>query len=194
MKRLVILLACIGFCFCGKDDNPAGPQPNNDIFPLAIGNYWNYEIVYYNDQGYEASRDTIRTSVVDDTLIDGERWFQLANNDNPMSGLCINRSDGFWAGGPTGYLEFKYPAREGEQYTTMNQSTMTVEDDSNVVHVAAGEFTCVSYVANVPNRYAFGRAKLSPGTGLILEESWGETNDNQLYLEARSQLQSYSVH
>ncbi len=196
MKRLAILLVCACFVFCGKDDddNPVVPQPNTDIFPLAIGNTWTYEIIYYGQNGYETSRDTARISVARDTLIEGEKWYQMANDDGLIGGFCTVRDDGYWSGWPPGYLQYKYPTHTGDQYALWGDRIMTVEDDSNTTYIHGRQYCCVSYVLTVPNRYPFGRAKLSPGVGQVLEESWAETNDNQMYLEGRMELISYVVH
>lgn len=194
MRRLIILLSCVSILFCGKDHkNPVQPQRSNDIWPLALGNYWNFEMVYYNDLGYEVSRDTTEFSVVRDTLIEGERWYKLAINGSEYSGWCVNRTDGYWFGGPPGNIYYKYPVQTGDQYVLPNGGIANIESDSNVVNVTAGEFICVSYVFNIPGRNDFERSKLSPGFGMVWLESWQETNDHQMFLYGRMTLQSYLV-
>ena len=194
MRYLLVLFSCISILYCAKNDNnPVEPQLGNDIFPLEIGNYWIYENIYYNDHGYEVSRDTSEYSVVRDTLVEGESWFKLAYNGTEYGEWCANRSGGYWIGGPSAYLYYKYPAQTGDQYAIPDDKIFTVENDSDVVNVTAGEFCCVSYMLNIPGWNGFERSKLSPGFGLIWIESWEETNDNQIYLVGRIRLLSYLV-
>jgi uncharacterized protein YcfL len=83
MKRLILLLLALFLVGCGNDDNnPTVPQlvnaecrdsnPDCDIMPLAVGNSWTYENIYYDSLGVELNRDTTYYSVTKDSVIDSE--------------------------------------------------------------------------------------------------------------------------
>ena len=187
MRYLVILLLSVCVLSCGKDDNnPVEPQHRNDIFPLEIGNYWIYERITLYGGGYEL--DTVEYSVPRDTTIEGERWFKLAQ-DGQETVWCVNRSDGHWRAGPPEYLYYKYPTQTGDQYWISNGNTITVENDSDMVNVTAGEFCCVSYVLNIPDWNGFERWKLSPGCGPV----WGEARNEMNEIYGGLTLLSYLV-
>lgn len=195
MKWLLILVVAVCCIGCGKDDKHTNPTPGPTyIHPLAVGNYWKLEIEVYDHSGNVTQRDTAVISVVRDTVVNGETWYGLANNGIVIGGLCINHADGYWVGGPPGRLEYKYPTYLGETYPGGNGSTMTVEDDSNTAYINGRYYTSVSYLHTFPGTYTFSRAKMAPGIGPVLRETYVEGDDHQLYLDEREEILEYSVH
>ena len=196
MRWLVVLIMCIlclALLSCGDDDSTSPDDNTTYIYPLKIGNSWLSEIIYYNQQGAETSRDTFETTVARDTIIEGERWYQLARDSVLISGFVANRLDGFWAYSPRQLL-FQYPTEEGILYTGPNNSVTEVESITDTVEVSAGEFCCYSYKKTSYGTDAFNRSKLAPGVGLVLNEVWYEGNDEVLiYRYALTTLLEYSV-
>ncbi len=169
MKRLAILLVCAAFFCCGDDDDPTGPNQGGEIYPMAIGNTWTYEVVDFDTSGIEESRDTIWTTVVRDTVIEGETWYvteSLDDEDGIHLSYCTSRSDGFWADWPEEQLYYKYPANVGDRYM-VDEDTVVVESLSESVTVPAGQFNCVRYNVR-DNMFPLStNSWLSPEVGLV---------------------------
>jgi hypothetical protein len=193
MRRFAILMVCVASLSCG-DDDPTNPWQGGEIYPLAIGNSWTYEVMNFDSLGNVESLDTISASVVRDTVIDGETWYVTEGDgeEGIHIGYCIIRSNGFYSNWPDEELLYKYPARVGDQYM-VEDDTVIVENLDESVTVPAGEFDCVRYSVHTifPIRVY---QKLCPNIGPVAIELYMEKGSGILYLALRIRLQSYSLH
>jgi len=66
MKRFLIILPIIFMSGCAGDHNPVGPDIENFVFPLKVGNKWEYsrEISLFNIRP-----DTLDPSIINDTTM-----------------------------------------------------------------------------------------------------------------------------
>ena len=148
MKKLILISFLIPLVIsvaCSKNEDQAVPV-TAEIFPLKVGNKWNYLVV---------RNDSIRSNhvneVIKDTLCDGQSWYVLTY-DTAVRTICKNTPDGWWflysktpdlPGEPS--LYYRYPARVNDQYLTADSTLVTVVSISEKVTVAAGTFTCYHY-------------------------------------------------
>lgn len=158
---------------CSDDDKVTNSEPSEEIMPLAIGNQWTFVIVGIDSLGDTVSLDSQSTTIVGDTVISGQTWYQYQTDVIQSSDLPVlrNGDEGLWITGPDAtdlpYLVAKYPAMTGEMWTNaVGDDTLTVSATRAPVVVPAGSFECIEYVIHRPsgdstiNFYA-------PGTGLI---------------------------
>lgn len=89
-------------------------EPNKDeiIMPLAIGNYWIYDIISYDDS---ITENTIMISINKDTTINNVKWFK-----DSWQILFTNKNNGLWdraiSLSTLTALFLKYPGRPGDQW------------------------------------------------------------------------------
>jgi len=171
MKKLFFLLfpALLVMAGCKKNETSYEPVKSPEIFPLSIGYHWNFTTT---------TSDKVKTThvndVINDTLIDGEKWFVLTY-DHSIRTICRNNSSGWWfmyqsvlLSPVTPSLYYRYPASVNEVYMTLDSTKVTVLSVNDIVTVPAGKFTCYRYhMIHYREGYECDEY-LSPGTGLVL--------------------------
>jgi hypothetical protein len=146
-----------------------------DIMPLAIGNRWIYYTETWDTLGWPTGARYDTVIIVSDTIIDGINWF----NDN-RGGRYSHQEGGlwkYWSGNLC--LLAMYPAEVGEmcnncpQYANPLNPQLEVLTTDWQVTVDPGTYSCYRYYMSFgyyePIVYYF---YYSPGTGLILEETY----------------------
>ena len=144
----IILIGSIGLVGC-ENDGPTGPEPDESvIWPLAVGNYWIYEIKEYLT-GELTDTDTDTIEVVSSFIHDGNTWY-LMNTDADEG--CRNANDGLWFTGVgediDDFLLYKYPASVGDKWIIY--VNMEVNDDSMEVVSGTMEVVSISERVTVP--------------------------------------------
>jgi len=193
MWRIAVLLVCAVFLCCSDNDS-TGPSDDGEIYPLAIGNTWTFEVAQFDTLGNVESLDTISGEVVRDTVIAGETWYVTEGEDEDgiHSGYCILRSDGFYEGWPQEELLYKYPVQVGDWYM-VEDDTVQVEDLSESVSVPAGDFDCVRYRIHGYLPIVIYQ-RLCPNVGLVSVEANLERANGDLLLAMRIRLLSYTLY
>ncbi len=146
------------------------------IVPLAVGNQWTTRASSRNAEGKLISSGIQTSRIISDTTIDGERWFVeefSSSDDNPSrTGLCTNRSDGFYilrSGAPL--LSVKYPVSVGDRYQGFGGDAKVLSTNEKI-SVPKGTFVCYQYSVSLRGP-AMARATIcySPGVGLVSTEA-----------------------
>jgi hypothetical protein len=141
------------------------------IMPLAVGNFWEYHVLWNDTAHYGDYYDT--TYIIRDTLIRGEDWFV----DNHRT-YYANRDDGLYilsGGMPT--LAFKFPTSINDSFPspytlplhTYETYRLVVHSLSEPVTVPAGTYNCVVYRSLVEPIYPSGFADYHycPNVGMV---------------------------
>ncbi len=84
MKKILVIFALLAFTLvgCKDDDDSTGPSGEAISFPLAVGNYWNF-----NEYEYDADTDTqgdlvgtYRIDIVGNTTYKGKDAYQVVQS------------------------------------------------------------------------------------------------------------------
>lgn len=190
---LFAIIVVFFFDFGCKNSNPlnASEQKNNVIWPLAIGNRWNYQLDYYDTLGnYQRSYyDTMM--ITSDTVISNETWY------NGIYGSCTNRIDGFYTHslGANPSLMFKYPVSVGDSipFGTYNYIKFLSHIDTIVVNdqVYSTYRYDGRYQDSTGRNVAYNRFYLVPNLGMVQQEYYAPSLDRVLI---RAWLLSYSLY
>ena len=95
MKKLFLvgMMSSLALASCKKDENK--PSVTTNYFPLAVGNYWVYNVYRTNlSTGKDSLIGTDSTYVKKDTLIKNQKYFILFDNSafQSFSGLILRDS------------------------------------------------------------------------------------------------------
>ena len=188
-----ILCAFVFITFFGcKKDNPITAQGPTYIYPLEIGNLWNFTITDYDSLSNVISSYGHQAEIVKDTMIGNERWFQSDVCALPIT----NRNDGFYvtlrgAGSaliPELYLPF--PATLGQ----LSQSAWSIKVISTDTIITANnkEYHCYGYVVKGISDEEYNNTLfVAPGIGPIQQESYVTLTSGRRFLYELSVLESY---
>jgi len=152
-----------------------GVAEEGPIFPLKVGNTWNYAVILYDSTGMEIQRWNEQRSVTADTVIDGEKWYYVPD----VLSYLTSRPDGLWQRIPVSpYLSsspglqdpqlfLPFPITVGSSVIARHNETYTLVDDDVEVVVPAGTFSCYEYrVAQLHSNEELHHF-YAPGVGLI---------------------------
>jgi hypothetical protein len=142
MKNTYLILVVFLFVISSCKDNSTNNSETKEFFPLAVGNYWNYQWVMFDTTGrIENDSIYLPEKVVGDTMIDGSKWFLY--NILGYIGLVKNGPNGLYgySGNSTPLLEYKYPALANE----MCGDSLYVIATNVSVSTKAGIFNCIEY-------------------------------------------------
>lgn len=214
MLRITLLhLAILALCFyifssCKKDNNPVGESPSNgtnSIFPVKIGNLWISKVTEFDTTGVTIRTFLDTTTIVQDTLIYGEKWYLRGSTHYLLSPHYFTiRSNGIWAldlalQDPQPELAVKYPGVVGDSWNYRipgggpDSMRYTIVSTSVPVTVPSGNYTCYFYRLTEQTSPTHFKAEdyLAPGVGLVLDEYFDPTASGQLYKKRRTELISY---
>jgi len=171
---VICVVSLMLLCVCG--DDPAGPQDGpGEIWPLAVGNTWDYYWEEYDQNDSVVDEGAFAYVVQGDTAVQSETWYILSVGGNPEPALYQNRGDGlwlFWRSLANPGLFALYPADISVQYTHARYDsdiTVQVVSVDTTITVSAGTYSCYLYYVK---DYDSGEREeewfLSPDNGLIL--------------------------
>jgi hypothetical protein len=204
MPQYSFRLALVIFLFaglisgCSEDENPAAPQPPQEIMPLQSGNAWTYQLTNYDASGTIRSSAEVTTFILGDTLIDGEHW-SAYGPVYPGSEFFMNKADGLWyrqRNVSLPGLMAKYPASPGDVFTEEHGDTVRVLSVERDVTVPAGSFRCHEYeqrsevLAGDIIRFRYRRC-FSPGVGMVLIEQYIQYGNDPEYLRYTAMLTAF---
>lgn len=189
---LLILLAGL-LASCNK--NPVSNENQTQIVPLAVGNFWFGAKDSLNLDGQIISSAEYGITVSD--IANKSNRFLLRNSDgieytcaNSDSGLVFYFDSGYSE--PDLYLQFKYPAKNGDFYRISRDYFRRVISADTIITTKYGTYHCIHYVMTADGLYGHLDEYISPRWGYIYSESWKhDYTRNSLYLSSRV---SYKPH
>jgi len=178
-KRFILFTVFVAICAivfgsCSKS--------SDKLAPLAVGNYWEFQRVWFDTLGKESHIDTVRITVNDQIDISGTTVYSWSwDFYSSHSILLTNMSDGVYVFGyvqdgvQTLYdapsLWLKYPGKVGEEfYAKSDDVTYKIASISSIISVPAGEFTCYEYRGTAPEFGGDVVTYFSPQIGYIAQK------------------------
>lgn len=185
------------FCFlvimitsCKKDNPVDSSTSVKQIWPLKTGDTWAFHTIEYDTTGAVAQSGSLALVVTTDTIVGGETWYQISGFGTGGPTFSTNESDGLWimAVSSTGLLPqpfFKYPVSAGDSWM-FGGDPVFLQSADTLITVQAGSFHCYEYQLATSDYYY-----VSPGVGIIEEDSYSSTNSGRLYLQGRLSISSF---
>jgi len=193
---LVIALIVISFAGCNKSDSPVTPNEPQYLMPLAVGNYWIMVHSGFDSLGNNNYSESDTVNVTGKTTINGETWYHFQES------VMINRTDGVYlynSSSSESLLMYKYPANEGEKWTTKGTEFSLLSKNENII-VPAGTFSCHKYHYTDSSIDYTGDMRIfnftdwiCPGKGLIKEEIYLQINSGGNFLIDILELKDYKL-
>ncbi len=185
---IVGLISILASCKKEKVESNVNPIISTQIYPLKIGNRWDWRKISYgtpNDTTYKP------ISITGDTLIGLDHWYLEQEYPLPPT-LIANRSDGFYiycSSANMGKLYLKYPAQLNDSYSQdcYNDSIFVLSIDTTIT-VAAGTFNCYHYLVHGIGSPDESHVYASPGIGTIKSQHYFSN-----FLAYEFELMSYSL-
>lgn len=209
MKLIILLLAIVAILCVSCKQNPINsPTEIKEIWPLKIGNKWITKTTQYDSLGKITSTTIDSMVVIKDTIINNERVFVLYQYFYSFSFrfYVVNKSDGFYRinigwndklqKDTISYdLGYKYPGNDGETYIGFRHNMKILSTNSIIDDINNESFNCYKYFDENQSQQGYWSKSLylSPGVGLIYSESYNRKTGGNLYLEIKTELQSYLV-
>lgn len=182
MKYLVCVSLLLFLFACSEDSNQ---EEKLEIMPLAIGNYWGFDVIDFNEDGTIKDTSIYIISLRLDTVINNKKYYYTLidnflhfSNDN---GLYINNLQN-----PIkDWLFLKYPCSIGDtwEYNLYFNSNVSVNSLNKLVSVPYGTFECIEYefsyfdVHNINDTvYTQYYVYAKPGFGITLEKEYNKLN------------------
>ena len=181
MKSNYLFFALLAFIIFGCGDNNTNQDNSSkEIYPLAVGNSWSYQVMSYNSTNKDSVKifDTLTTYVYKKITINGEDWYSISPDGKSSKVLLINRKDGLWGciiedsskiNIDSAFLGFKYPTfvndsniKNGKGYLTVNLN--------NEVSTILGKFNCIRYIDIHDQILESNGTYISPGVGVVKDE------------------------
>ncbi len=207
MRYLVLILLAIIVASCGIFDSDDERVQEDVLKPLAIGNWWEYEVQRFSEP------DTLREVVFEkiEMTIGSESFISFAWNSEIDWGdfteyrwLARNGEQGSYLMGGIAdtdtlfinALQYKYPAEIGDSWEVPQISFSRTDHqfyisdtlsitliDNQQIETPAGKFSCLVYNFQVSMGYDVADyfdyyLYFSPGIGLIMQEERGLRNQN----------------
>lgn len=137
--KIIFFFILLSFSYsCSDKNNSIIYQGDNDeIYPLSVGNNWNYSRIAYDSNHNIISKDTFSTELDMSYLKNGIEWFGIKFSYSQIS----KQSDGIWSqytqapGEPTPSLMYKYPTYSGDSYPYWN-----VISTQKIIKIGLGYF------------------------------------------------------
>jgi hypothetical protein len=149
MKNLVVLATTVAIMLfaCKKDDEKTVPRVDN--MPLAVGNFWVYEVFNVDSDNVATSTGNFDTCrIVSNQAIDGEIYFNFDNYptyDGSITPMQLRDSSGFLVDthGKVFYAEADYETVFDTYTSTIPAYTLTSKMDwkDSTMTVPFGTFT-----------------------------------------------------
>lgn len=189
---LLVLVSSLILSSCSKESNPIIYQGKNDeIYPLAIGNKWEYSKSAFDINYNLIAKDTFSTEIDMSYLKNGVEWFGIASSWVQVS----KQSDGIWMQHtqapvePVPSLVYKYPTHSGDSYPYW-----IVISTQKIIKIGLGYFRTIQYrflKNSETNEYI--DYFLCPGVGLIKSKSVIKDSSGIYYTEIEEELINYTV-
>ncbi len=189
---ITLLVFSLILVACSSENNPIIHQgKNGEIYPLAIGNKWEYSRTIHEPQFNIHSKDTISREIYSSYLKNGVEWFGIAYSFFQIS----KQSDGIWVqhtqspNEPTPSLMYKYPTFSGDSYS--HWKVISIE---KIIKIGLGYFRTIHYrflLDSETNEYE--DFFLCPGIGIIKYHLVRKDNSGKYYISVDQELINYTV-
>lgn len=158
MTKYLLILFAIFLFSCSDDDKNIEPVDHNvnGIIPLKFGNYWLYEIEFFNTNDSVPEYSEIETYIIGDTIIDNTKYFMTLQQKNNYS-FNRNNKNGYYYYSFDGikdndYLFYKYPCEVGDSWDLpifpeeeFDSKIISVKSINSEIIVPFGKFNCINY-------------------------------------------------
>ncbi len=147
-----------------------------ELIPFEVGKRWSYVSTLYDSLGNPVRTRRASTTVLCDTMLEGERWYRLRDDSAKAITNAANGQDGLSMLADNGQrlLLYKYPANVGDECMPY-----VVASTDTTVSCGIGQFKCYRYQNAFGGKDASGRRYtmsiddyVAPGVGLIRHEVW----------------------
>lgn len=192
VKIIFLFILVSSFYSCSDENNPIIYQGKNDeIYPLAIGNRWEYSRLSYDINYNIIGKDTLSTEIDMSYLKNGVEWFGIESSYLQIS----KQSDGIWSqytqapDEPTPSLMFKYPTFSGDSYPYWK-----VISTQEIIQIGLGNFRTIhyKYLRNSETK-EYDDYFLCPGIGLIKYNRIRKDSSGIFYTEIEEELIKYTL-
>ena len=219
--HIIILISVFAFVVssCGdslgyEDNIKVEYGETEELLPLTIGNYWNYDIVHYDSYGNINKRDTVKIEVLDMTLFNDTNWYYFSNCSEILpelaeSAMFKNSDSGLvvtsimdrvidellfqYPAEINSEIKISYPDDEGK-YIERELSSL-----NEIVKINSTEYKCCKYwdtlynydgtaEYNPMNVYYF-----KPGTGLVKTVRYEVSPYGELFVHRKMALIDYEL-
>lgn len=177
---------------CSSETNPIIHQGVNDeLYPLAIGNKWEYSRSIFDINFDIIAKDTFSREIDMSYLKNEVEWFGIA-----FSWLQISKqSDGIWVQHtqapvePFPSLMYKYPTYSGDSYPYWKVITT-----QKIIKISLGYFRTIQYrYLRNSETNEYDDHFLCPGIGLIKYNRVKKDSSGKYYIEIEEELLKYTV-
>ena len=189
---LALLTFSMIFSSCSKESNPIIFKGKNDeIYPLAVGNKWEYSKTAYDIDYNIIAKDTFTTEIDMSYFKNGVEWFGIASSWGQVS----KQSDGIWMQDTQAPIEavpslvYKYPTYSGDSYPYWN-----VISTQKIIKIGLGYFRTIQYrfLKNSETKEYIDNF-LCPGIGLIKSKSVRKDSSGIFYTDIEEELIKYTI-
>ena len=203
MKIRIQALLLISIIIIACKEKPTAPltPTANEIWPLAVGNTWTYDIYNYHANEPDSLKltDTLVYEVSGTIKVLDKEWYECKLNSDKII-YMINHADGLWMYipkvSPEFYpdsvkLTFKYP-------TVLNDTNngYRTESLSHQITTPAGKFDCIRYIDLNRGFYKSNGVFFYPGVGMVEQDYITTINEWQGKLDTiciKMRLRSYNL-
>jgi hypothetical protein len=210
---LVLLISALYSC---KETCPTAapaPQPVGTIFPLTVGNQWEYAESNFDSLNVTTSTSTHVMDVLSQQTIGNTAWFLMRSvytnlrpngtflsRDSTRYAFAL-RSDGLWFAEYTNnridtsrtYLMAKFPAALYDSFSVYRRVTQT----AIALEVPAGRFVCYQYRNELPtatiSQDYIELYNISAGKGIIQGDNYRRRADGRVYVRRLYVLKSSRI-
>jgi len=191
--KIVFLFVLVSFYYsCSDENSPIIYQGKNDeIYPLAISNKWEYSRSTYDINYNIIGKDTLSTEIDMSYLKNGVEWFGIESSYLQIS----KQSNGIWMQEtqapvePIPSLVYKYPTFSGDSYPYWK-----VISTQEIIKIGLGYFRTIHYryLRNSETK-EYDDYFLCPGIGLIKYNRVKKDTSGKYYIEIEEELIKYTV-
>lgn len=174
---------------CSTENDPLGfANPSGDIFPLQIGNKWDYVSLYFDSKSELIDSSFDSEEIISSYEKDGKEWFSFASSWFQYS----KQTDGIWVKHTQApdeaqpELVYKFPTYQFENY-----SNVTVISMDKTIKIGLGYYRTIQYRLSIDDGYT--DLFLCPGIGLIARTKVKKDSNGKFYLARKKELLSYTI-
>jgi hypothetical protein len=183
---LSLLMFLISSC---DKSNPVSYDSSIGIIPLKVGNTWVMTFSYCNSNGVVTETGIDSAWVSDDTVISGQHYFLVSDQQKDSAGIPITQIISYLArNSPSGYslrldsteqILYDYPYRIGDTSIVASNEVVTVP--TGTYYCVVYQFRAGTYEINGVTHYIIGKHYICPNIGMIKTEALNPQNGYLLY-------------
>lgn len=201
LSLMLILTAC--------QDDSTSPSKSKEIMPLALGNFWVYQQLYYDSNGNLTDSEIDTLLVKRQFTYNGKVYFSFDEYDEEHQDEGLRNADGGLYQLNYDYdnetfsedLMFKYPAKTGDVFM-INEEEVKVISTNATISVPKGSFSCYHYKIESEyideddpsySRKIIENLYMAPGVGMVKYEIIRNYFNGDLYRKYYLNLMDYKL-